>query len=115
AEDDEAIRNLTVRILQRYGYSVVAAEDGEDALVKFGQYKGRIDLILLDVIMPKKNGKAVYDELKETSPDIKVLFMSGYTADIIHKKGVFQEDINFLFKPITPDTLLLKVRDVLDG
>jgi PAS domain S-box-containing protein len=115
AEDNAPIRGLITQILAKYGYRVLAAEDGDDALAQFTEHKGRIDLVILDVIMPKKNGRVVYDILKATSPDIRVLFISGYTADIVHKKGIFEEDIDFLFKPIMPDALLLKVRDMLDA
>ena len=64
--------------------------------------------------MPKKNGKEVYDEIKKVKPDIKVVFVSGYSADIIHKKGIMEEGMEFISKPISPGDFLAKVRDVLD-
>jgi len=115
AEDDEFIRLLFGEILRGYGYSIIEASDGEDAIARFPMHKEHIDLLILDVIMPKKNGKIVYDSAKAIRPDIKALFISGYTADIIHKKGIFEGDLNFLNKPIVPDELALKVREVLDS
>jgi YesN/AraC family two-component response regulator len=71
--------------------------------------------VMLDVIMPKLNGKAAYDAIKEINPNIKSLFVSGYTADILHKKGIFESNINFVSKPIAPQDLARKVRAVLDA
>jgi YesN/AraC family two-component response regulator len=89
--------------------------DGKDALRVFNDYKNIIDLIILDVIMPKKNGKEVYEDLKKEHPGVKVLFTSGYTADIIHKKGILQDSQNFILKPATPQKLLKTVRDILNN
>ncbi len=114
AEDDQAVRKLTRDILERFGYRVIAAEDGEDAIEKFMDNKEDIQLILLDVIMPKKNGKEVYEEIKRINPDIKTIFLSGYTANIIHKKGILEEGLDFILKPVSPKDLLRKVREVLD-
>ncbi|MBA4417331.1 MAG: hypothetical protein C0392_05410 [Syntrophus sp. (in: bacteria)] len=114
AEDDKHIRVLIKEVLEKYGYQVILAENGDHALIQFEDHKDLIDLVILDVIMPKKNGRVVYEFMKEIKPDTKALFISGYTADIIHKKGIFEEDINFLAKPIVPDTIVLKVRDILD-
>ncbi len=88
--------------------------DGEDAVIRFKENKDKIDLIILDVIMPKKNGKMAYDEMKELCPEIKAIFTSGYTTELIDKKGVLEEGINFIPKPISPNELLRKVREVLD-
>ncbi len=115
AEDSVEVRSITRQVLEGHGYSVMEATDGEDAIDMFRQYGDRIDLVILDVIMPKKSGREVYDELKIMRPDIDVLFTSGYTADIIHKKGILDTDLNFISKPVTPHSLLTKVRDVLDG
>lgn len=115
AEDDQAVRKLTRDILERFGYKVIAAEDGEDAIEKFINNKEDIKLLLLDVIMPKKNGKEVYEEIKKINPGIKALFLSGYTANLIHKKGILDEGLNFILKPVSPKELLRKVREVLDS
>jgi hypothetical protein len=77
--------------------------------------KESIQLLVLDVVMPKKNGKEVYETIKEMTPDIKALFLSGYTADIVHNKGILEQHINFMSKPISPRDLLAKVREILDG
>jgi len=77
--------------------------------------KDKIHIVLFDVIMPKKNGKEAYEEIKKIRPDIKSIFISGYTADIIHEKGILDEEMNFISKPVSPKDLLRKVREVLDN
>jgi PAS domain S-box-containing protein len=114
AEDDEEVRKLTKTVLDGFGYKVIEAVDGEDAIKKFMDDKDKIQLLILDVIMPKKNGKEAYNEIKKTKPNIKALFTSGYTADIIQKKGLLEEGLNFIPKPISPRELLRKVREALD-
>ncbi len=114
AEDDHSIRELTTSVLRDAGYRVVAAEDGEDAVRKFRENKELIHLALLDVIMPKANGRNAYEEMKKTSPAMKVLFASGYTGDILTVKGIIDEGFEFIQKPMTPGDLLEKVRKVLD-
>ena len=73
-----------------------------------------IQLLILDVIMPRKNGKECYDEIRKSTPDIKAIFTSGYTANIIHKKGILEEGIDLILKPVSPNQLLRKIREVLD-
>ncbi|MBF0456551.1 MAG: PAS domain S-box protein [Nitrospirae bacterium] len=114
SEDDEALRRITVKVLKRAGYKVVEAVDGKDAVEKFIEHKDDIDIVVLDVIMPKKNGKAVYNEIKLHKPNIKVLFISGHTYNVIHGKGVFEEGLNYIAKPIMTDEFLSKIRDILD-
>jgi len=114
AEDSEEVRGLTVNVLEGFGYTVITAVDGEDALGKFRENADSIRLVILDVIMPKKNGKEVYDEIKKTSPAMKVLFSSGYTADVISTKGILEEKMDFISKPVTPHSLLNKIREILD-
>lgn len=114
AEDDEGVRTMTKTLLDRFGYKVIEAVDGEDAVTRFKENKDKIDLVILDVIMPKKNGKMVYDEIKELCPGIKAIFTSGYSRDIIDKKGIFEEGINFIPKPVLLNELLRKMREVLD-
>ena len=114
AEDEAEVRELTKKFLTNYGYKVIEAVDGPDAIDKFKRYRDQIQLLLLDVILPKKNAKEVYEQIKQTAPDIKVLFMSGYTVDIMHKQGIFKENLNFIMKPVSPSKLLRKVREVLD-
>ncbi len=114
AEDDAEVRKLTKSILTGFGYAVIEAVDGEDAINKFMENKDRIQLLLLDIIMPKKSGKVVYEEIRNIRPDVKALFTSGYAIDIIQKIGILEEGLNFVLKPISPKELLRKVREVLD-
>jgi PAS domain S-box-containing protein len=114
AEDDPDVRSLTKMVLGNFGYRVIEAMDGEDAVTKFNEQNAAIDLLVLDVIMPKKSGKDAYLAIRQIRPDIKVLFTSGYTADLIHKKGILDPDMVFIMKPISPTMLLGKVREVLD-
>jgi len=114
AEDDTEVRNFTKTLLERFGYTVIEAVDGEDAISKFRGNKDRIKLLLLDVIMPKKNGKEVYETIRQIQTDARALFLSGYTADVIHKKGIIEEGLDFILKPISPNEFLRKVREILD-
>lgn len=113
AEDDANVRKLTKYVLERYGYKVIEAVDGEDAVHKFMENQGNIDLLLFDVIMPRMNGKMAYEEIKKARRKIPVIFISGYTANVIHKKGILDEGLNLVFKPISPTGLLSKIRQVL--
>jgi len=114
AEDDQAVRELTRSVLERFGYTVVPAEDGEDAIRKFMENKEDIRLLLLDVIMPKKNGKEVYENIKKINPDIKTVFLSGYSENLIQKEGVLDKGLDFIMKPVSPKNLLRKAREILD-
>ena len=114
AEDDAQVRDLTKCVLEGYGYQVMEAEDGEEAMQVFNKNKDKIQLLILDVVMPKKNGKEVYDEIKKIRPDIKTVFTSGYNAEIIHKKGMLEKGFGFITKPCSPQELLKKVREELD-
>jgi CheY-like chemotaxis protein len=114
AEDDIHVRELTKEVLEGSGYNVLEATNGENALSVFDNSQDTINLLLLDVIMPKKNGKEVYETIRQKNQDIKAIFISGYDADIIQKKGVIDRGVNFVSKPVSPDELLYKVREVLD-
>lgn len=114
AEDDKALRKFSRSMLEKYGYTVILAKDGEDAVNKFIENKDRINMLLLDIIMPKKNGIKVYTEIKKINPDIKVLFMSGYSANLIQQKDMLEKGLIFLHKPVSTNDLLRKVREVLD-
>jgi CheY-like chemotaxis protein len=113
AEDDTAVRELTRNILEDFGYKVIEAVDGEEAVRKFIENKNVVKLLLFDIIMPKKNGKDAYVEIKKIRPDIKAIFVSGYTADIIHQKGILETGLDFIVKPIAPGDFLKKVRETL--
>lgn len=114
AEDDEEVRNITRTFFEEFGYKVISAKDGVDAINKFTENRDNIKLAILDVIMPRKNGKEVYDRIISEKPNMKVLFVSGYTADIINEKGLLHEGLEFMSKPVSPAALLKKVREVLD-
>ncbi len=115
AEDDETVRTLTSSILEQFGYTVIRAEDGEDAVNKFMANRDKVKILLLDVIMPKKNGKDVYDKIRIFKPEVKALFLSGYTAEIIQQKGLLDKGLNFILKPAPMNDLLRKVRSILDS
>lgn len=114
AEDEEEVRKLMKLALEDAGYKVIEAVDGKEAIEKFRENKDSIDLLLLDVIMPKINGKGVYEEAKKIKPDVKALFSSGYPADFIHKKGILEEGLNFISKPASPHELLKRIREAID-
>lgn len=114
-EDNGSVRQLAKEVLEQFGYTVIEARDGEDAISKFKQYSNNIDLVVLDVVMPKKNGREVFEAIKAIRPDIKAFFMSGYTADILSDKGMHEEKLDYVPKPLSPQELLHKVRVVLDS
>lgn len=114
AEDSAEVRGILRNLLEDSGYKVIDAVDGDDAIDKFMENRDAVQLLVLDVVMPKKNGKEVYEEITKLRPDIKALFTSGYTANVIHKKGILDKRINFISKPVQPNQFLRKVREVLD-
>lgn len=114
AEDDAEVRELTRNVLEGFGYKVIEAVDGEDAVNKFLENRDKVRLLLLDIVMPKMNGKEVYEEINKATPGVRVLFMSGYASDIIHKREILERGLDFVPKPVSPAWLLRKVREVLD-
>jgi len=114
AEDDDALRKLSRVVLESFGYTVITAADGEEAIAKFHENKEQISLALIDVIMPKKNGKEIYAAIRKVSPKVKILFASGYTLDIVTSKDLAKGDFDFIQKPYSSKNLLLKVREGLD-
>jgi len=114
ADDDPAVATLVKRILEEFGYKVLEAHDGENAIEQFLKHKDDIHLLLLDVIMPKKNGKEAYDAIKKIKPEIKAVFISGYSAEIIDEQAIL-EGLNFIGKPVSPEEILFKIREVLDN
>ncbi|OPX98529.1 MAG: Blue-light-activated protein [Syntrophorhabdus sp. PtaB.Bin006] len=113
AEDNEEVRHFMREVLQQYGYKVIEAIDGENAIERFKHHRG-IGLIIVDSVMPKKNGREVYEEIRKLQPYIKTLFTSGYTKDIVLDKGIEDGKFDFIAKPLSPTTLLQKVREILD-
>jgi len=113
-EDEENVREVANRILQQAGFHVLKASSPDEAIVLCGQNTERVDLVLTDVIMPRMSGRLLAERLRTLRPGIRVLFMSGYTDDVILQNGVLELGTHFIQKPITPDSLTRKVRDVLD-
>ncbi|HNR34663.1 MAG TPA: PAS domain S-box protein [Candidatus Hydrogenedentes bacterium] len=114
AEDNLQIRKLAKRILEGAGYTVLDAADGEEALVLYRQHGRAVDLLLLDVVMPKKGGRAVYDEIRAKRPGIRCLFASGYSENAVHTNFILESGMHLLQKPYQRDSLLRAVRKVLD-
>jgi PAS domain S-box-containing protein len=115
ADDDMQVRDIIRITLGNSGYKVIEAEDGEMAVQQFAKYRDEIDLLILDIVMPKKNGKDAYDEIRKIRQDIKALFISGYTADVIDLKVGMGEELNIVSKPVSPRELLLKIKETLDN
>lgn len=113
AEDEPLVRGLVLRVLRRYGYTVLEAHDGQQALELCQMHPGRIDLLLTDVVMPRMSGPDLARQAVAQRPDLKVLFMSGYVDRALDSKAVVEANNAFLAKPFTPAQLALKVREVL--
>ena len=113
-EDDESILDIGKVVLERFGYRVLAAHNPNSALTLVNNYPGRIHLLITDVIMPEMNGQELGRRLHGSHPELKVIFISGYTANVIAHHGVLNKGINFLQKPFSVLTLVEKVREVLD-
>ena len=113
-EDEETILRLGKMILERYGYTVLVAPSPTEALILAKEHQGPIHLLLTDVVMPGMNGKELKERIAAIIPEIRVLFMSGYTADVIACHGVIEEDVQYLQKPFSVKTLAAKVREVLE-
>lgn len=112
-EDDVVVRRMTLEILAGLGYTVLEAQNGEDALRVCSRYHGKIDLLLSDVVMPKMSGPELSEKLKQLFAETKTLFMSGYTENAIVHHGVLQNGVNFIHKPISPIALAREVRRIL--
>lgn len=113
-EDSEPLRKLTQSFLQSYGFRVLVAQDGEEALRLEAQHSGKIDLLLTDVVMPGMNGRALAEKLLPKQPGMCVLYISGYTDSFVARHGVLEQGMVLLHKPFTEEVLIKKVREVLD-
>ena len=114
-EDEQSILMMSKTILERLDYTVIEADDPNRAIALAREYSGEINLVLTDVVMPEMNGREMAKSLQSLYPNIKILFMSGYTANVIAHRGVLDKGINFLQKPFSNSELAIKVRQILDG
>ncbi|MEX1256782.1 MAG: response regulator [Gemmatimonadota bacterium] len=112
-EDDDAVRAVIRRALTRFGYTILAASGGEEALRIASEHAGKIDLLLTDVMMPGMNGVDVAARVSELSPGIRVFYMSGYADRELMGKGLLDADTHFLQKPFTPQELGGRVKEIL--
>jgi len=113
AEDEAPVLKLGRSILERFNYTVLAAGSVEEALDLAKNHKGTIDLLITDVIMPRMNGHALSEKVKALHPQIKTLFISGYTADAITQQGILENNVQFLQKPFSVNALIMRVREIL--
>ena len=115
-EDEKPVRELVARVLERYGYKIFQADTGADALQVWAQHKEQIKLVLTDLVMPNNmNGRELAEKLWAQAPGLKVIFTSGYSADIVGKDFKLEPELNFLQKPYQPQALALTIRRCLDG
>ena len=112
-EDDSNLRRTMTRMLEGFGHKVIEACDGDEAISRYFEHKDEIDLVLMDVIMPRKSGGDAYQELKAMEPDLKIILMSGYAGDFLSGKLDINADVHFISKPVYPRELHGKIRAVL--
>jgi CheY-like chemotaxis protein len=115
AEDEASVRSLVARVLRDRGYTVLEASNGQEALDAAQKYEGEILLLITDIIMPGMNGKDLAAQLQSIRPDIRTLYVSGYTENAIVHRGILDSEVDFLQKPFTTRNLARKVREVLDS
>ena len=113
-EDDLSLLKLAERILGNLGYKVLSTSRPKEAKELVEQYDGQINLLITDVVMPEMNGRELSEQMQQLDPGLKILFMSGYTADVIAHRGILDEGINFISKPFSPKEMAAKIREVLD-
>jgi CheY-like chemotaxis protein len=115
AEDDPAIRTVCRHILQQFGYKLLEARDGQEAVDIYHTHSAEISLVILDMIMPGMNGREAYEAMQNRTPDLKALFISGYPVDSITIGTSLPKDAHFVQKPVSPMELLRHIRTILDG
>jgi DNA-binding response OmpR family regulator len=108
------VRNLTREILVRNGYEVLEAADGLEALRSAAVYDGAIHLMLTDVVMPRMSGRELVEQIRPLRPEMRVLYVSGYSEEAIARQGQLTQGIELLPKPFTPGVLTAKIREILD-
>lgn len=111
-EDNDELRIASRSVLESMGYQVLTAADGREALQVFRK-DGRVDLLISDVVMPGMSGKELLDRIQETHPDVRVLFVSGYTDNVILRHGIQEGEVHFLEKPFSSERLAVKIREIL--
>jgi CheY-like chemotaxis protein len=114
-EDEAQLLDLAKNSLELYGYNVFTAKSPGDAILLCERSSQKFDLLISDVVMPGMNGKELKERLDMLKPGMKVIFMSGYTADVVAHRGILDEGVNFLQKPFSPRSLARKAREVLNG
>jgi PAS domain S-box-containing protein len=113
-EDEDVVRDLSKEILEEYGFAVITAPNGKEGLRICKEFEGQIDLMITDVVMPQMGGRELAEKLGAVRPDTRVLYMSGFTDDAVVRHGVLDDGICFIQKPFSPDSLVLRAREVLD-
>jgi CheY-like chemotaxis protein len=114
AEDDASVRRLIKEVLEKNGYTVVEAADGEEAVRVFAENRDKIDILLLDIIMPKMKGTEAHEEIIKMDSKIKALFMSGYAEEVLYRKGITEKGLDLLSKPVSPNNILKSIREALN-
>lgn len=113
-EDEDVVRALTKEILEEYGYTMIVASNGQEALRICDEFDGRIPLMITDVVMPNMSGRELAERMTVLRPETQVLYMSGFTDDAIFRHGLIDHEMCFIQKPFSPDSLAVKVRELLD-
>ena len=113
-EDEKAILTMTSMMLERLGYTVLTASTPDQAISISQSYSSRIDLLMTDVVMPEMSGRNLAEKLLQLNPNLKCLYMSGYTANVIAHHGVLDKGVHFIHKPFSKQDLAAKLREVLD-
>ncbi len=113
-EDEHALRSAILTVLQAAGHTVLTAEDGEDAANRFMENKDSIDIVIMDVISPRKNGKNACDAIRKIQPDVKIIFTGGYVDDIGTRTEILHDGLQFIPKPVSPGEFLERIKAVLD-
>jgi len=114
-EDETTVLKLADMVLGKLGYKILGTSSPIDAIKKAEEYSGKIDLLITDVVMPEMNGRDLSIKLKSIHPEMKILFMSGYTADVIADHGVLEEGVNFIQKPFAMKDLGGRIREILSS
>ncbi len=112
-DDERMVRNVVGAMLQRHGYTVLEAQDGAEALRICHEHAGPIHLLLTDVLMPEMNGRMLAERIRSFRPDIRILYMSGYTGNVFPARSDSQSAIAYIQKPFSPAELARKVREIL--